>query len=453
MFYNLNQFPTKNIEYICKLDIKNLQNACHDYVRRSKTTKPNSDNNYNDVLCSFVDFNPTESKVTYSFNNDIYNYLYRQDLRIYLGIYKDYLKCLMHQDKENQASLYQKDDGVWVYKCFDFSCPFKIGDINKLTECLTGLNRPAALEFLMEVYGVILQKNEYQIKQEKVLDANIELLLDVEKLQQNYPELYKRIKLYIPQLLILHEFAKRNLTLEQAINSDLVTFTAPVRQLSQSLIEQNKSGDLNQITKRNNILTFIGLLLKLSDDMILPNELQRLKDYALNLGYNNYLNYYALPSYNYNVLNKAESKSIEFKESAMTVRGFSSEMLSRGFGDNEVHNVFPRQENKSLNGLHDKVIEIITKKILFEIKNKGCCIEKQIYGNGYFIKSIKNKTKVLDPSIINKQTIETIFKICLPELINKYDFKRGRLSNELKEKFNIKNIKGMPMILYKDISY
>jgi hypothetical protein len=451
IFYNINQFKTKNIEYITKLDIKNLQKACLDYVTSMFTNKPNTYNTYNDGSNTFVNFNPTESKVRYSFNNEIYNYLYQQDLHIFLGTSKDYFNCIIHNDKDNQASIYQKDNGNWIYKCFNENCPFKIGDINKLTECLTGLSRPDSLEFLMQVYGIVLEKNEWQIKQEKMVDANIEFLLDIDNIKINYPELYKRIYNYIPQLLILHEFAKRNLTLEQAMNSNLVTFSAPVRQLSNALIKKNKSGDINQISKRNNILTFIGLLIKLSDDMILPNQLQELRDYAISQNYNNYLNFYAIPSYNYDVLNNAENKAIEFKQNGMTVKGFSKEMIDRGYGKNEVQNVYPRQINLNDSGLHEGIFQLLHNKIISEIKDKGYCIEKEIYTNGYFIRSIKRKLKYFDEKDINKKKVELVFKICLPELLNSYsDLRRGRLTNRLKEIYNI-NIKGNPNILYKEI--
>ena len=116
-------------------------------------------------------------------------------------------------------------------------------------------------------------------------------MLDIDNLKANYPELYKRIKNFIPQLIILHECAKRNITSEQIINTDLVTFTAPVREISQTLITKGNSGDLKNISKRNNILVFIGLLLKLSDDMVLPCELEKIKSYAISKNFVNYHNF------------------------------------------------------------------------------------------------------------------------------------------------------------------
>lgn len=92
MFYNLNQFQSKNIEYISKLDVKNLQNACLDWVTSVSSKKTNSINNYYDGLDAFVTYNPTECKVRYSFTNEIYNYLFKIYL-IYLNYKIVYYKC------------------------------------------------------------------------------------------------------------------------------------------------------------------------------------------------------------------------------------------------------------------------------------------------------------------------------------------------------------------------
>lgn len=448
MNFNLNKYPTKNIEYICKLDVKSLQNACVDYVC---TSLSNRSEVYQSIINfasnTFVDYSPTESKVKCNFNNEIYDFLRHQDLHIYLGIEQNYFNCFIHNDNLNSASIFQKDDGGWIYKCFSKDCKFKIGDINKLTECLTGLNRPETLEFLKSVYGIILEKNEWQIKQEQIIESNIELLLDVDNLKYNYPELFKRINNYIPQLLILHEFAKRNLSLEQVISSNYVTFTAPLKKISNELISNGNSGSYQTVSKRNNVLVFIGMLLKLSDDMVLPEQLQKVKDYALTQGFNNYENFYALPSYNYETLNNVEEKSLTFKESGITMRGFTREMLAKGFGKDEVHKVYPHQENKKINSLNEHVGEIIKNEIMRNIQEKGYCLEKTIYTNGYFIKKIKNKFPH-SKGQINKKYVETVFKIYLPELINSYDLKRSRLNKDLKEQFKIENIKGSPNILY-----
>ena len=98
--------------------------------------------------------------------------------------------------------------------------------------------------------------------------------------------------------------------------------------------------------------------------------------------------------------------------------------------------------------MNNKIFDIIKKKIYEDIKVKGYCIEKDIYANGYFIRSIKNKLKIYDSKKINKKSVELIFKMCLPELINTYSFKRSRVNKYLRETYEINNIKGSPNIIY-----
>ena len=446
MIYNLDQFNNNHIKLIHKLDKKNLQETIYNYVQSTLNINTYNNNTYSVRIITFAHYNPTLSKVRYSFNNEIYDFLNKQNLRWYLGIEASYFNCIMHKDKNKSASIYQKDDGDWIYKCFSPDCPFKIGDINKVTECLTKLNRPDTLDFLKYVYGIVLEKNEWQIEQEKIIDSNIELLMNNVYIKSNYPELYKRIKNYIPQLVILHEFAKRNLTLEEAMNSKYVTFSAPIRQLSESLIKMGNSGSLQSISVRNNILVFIGMLLKISDDMIVPGELEQLKEYAKSQGWDNYKNFYALPSYNYESLNSAEQKSIEFKETGMTVQAFGREMISRSCDEEDLKKTYPRQQRNNMSGLIDSVGDILKEEIFSYLESEGYCLEKKIINNGYLVKRIKNKFKIDDPVKMNKKVVAKIYRIILPELVRNYGITRCRLNAKLKEQLKVK-VKGSPNVL------
>lgn len=461
MFYNLKD-KNINVNNILKLEIKEIQKNCEEYIKRIKIKEYNIDtDNSNSILLprTFFDYSPIETKISFGFDTDVYEYLYQQNMYIYLGIEPDpynHFNCIMCDDKDKSSAIFRhKDNGMYLYKCK--RCNFRVGDIKKVTECLTNLNRPDALQFLMDVYGITLDKTEDQIKQEIIIEANIKFLMNRENIKVNYPVLYNRIKFYIPQLIVLHEFAKINLTLEQAINSNLITFTAPIKEISKELIKNERNGDVKQIAKRNNILVFIGLLMKLSDDEILPLPLQNLKEYSMSKGYYNYATVYAIPSYNYNTLNIAENKSKEWKESGMTVRGFGREMIDKGFGKEKILEVFPRLKDNSHNPLNNEIADMIKEKIYEAMKTDEYIIEKSIFNNGYFIRDIKrelyyfNDTPDIHTVKITKKLVHTVYKVYLPELLNLYEFKRSKLTKKLRERFNIlDNLKGYPTILYWD---
>lgn len=460
MFYNLNE--SKNINNILNSDIKKIQDGCVDYVNNIPIPNIKYTHTNSGIILprTFLEYDPTETKVSFGFHNDIYEYLYQQNMYIYLGVTPDktnHFNCIMHDDTEHSATIFRhKDNGMYLYKCK--VCGFRVGDINKVTECLTHLNRPDALQFMMNVYGITLDKTDEQIKQEKILDANIRFLMNRENILLNYPELYNRIKYYLPQLIILHEFAKLNLTLTQARNSSLITFTAPLKALSEDLIKQERNGDIKQISKRNNIFVFLTLLMKLPDSEVLPIQLQNLKDYSLSKGYYNYANVYSIDSYSHDTLSIAEDKAKEWKESGMTVRGFGREMIDKGFGDEKVIEVFPRIYNKPYDILNFEISKIVKRKIFSAMKSDGYIIEREIHTNGYFIRDIKkeldhfNQTPDVHVNKITKRMVQTVCKIYIPELVNSYDFKESRLTNILREKLNISTdkVKGSPTILYWD---
>lgn len=459
MFYNLNE--SKNINNILDSDIKKIQEGCINYIKNEPIPNIKYIHTNSGIILprTFLEYDPTETKISFGFHNDIYEYLYQQNMYIYLGITPDkhnHFNCIMHDDKEHSATIFRhKDNGMYLYKCK--VCGFRVGDIKKVTECLTHLNRPDALQFMMNIYGVTLDRNDEQIKQEELLNANIRFLMNRENIGLNYPALYNKIKYYIPQLIILHEFAKLNLTLEQAKNSSLITFTAPLRELSEELIKEERNGDIKQIAKRNNIFVFLNLLMKVPDNEVLPIQLQNLKDYSLSKGYYNYANVYSIDSYSHDTLSIAEDKAKEWKESRMTVRGFGREMIDRGFGDEKVIEVFPRIHNKPHDVLNFEISEIIKRKIFLALKTDGYMFERDIHNNGYFIRDIKkelahfNQTTDINVNRITKKTVQTICKIYIPELVNSYDFKESRLTKVLRERFNISDkVKGSPTILYWD---
>lgn len=448
---NVNEYPSTNIEYIKKKDWKGLNklifNKYNDNedtstpIYKSMTLIPN--NGGTSILQIPV-------KV-FNFKKDVYDYLYQQDLREYLGVSGNYIDCVIHNDKNKSASIFQTDQGNYMYKCFSSNCKFGSGNINKLTEALTGLNRPDTLEFLMKVYNIEIIKTDWQKEQEKILESNIDLLLDMNYFKSHYPELYRRINKYIPQLIILHEYAKRNICLEQILDDkDTVAFTAPIRSISNEIMKIGANSDPKAIKKRNNILVFIGLLTKLGDDIIPKEKLDQVKEYATNMGYKNFVNFYSLPSYDYNTLNYATDKSIEFTEKNMTVKGFSREMLLRTFGEEEANRVYPRQEGKSIYEGNDRIIMILKQAALNIICEKGWVLEKEILENEHVDNEIKSELGLKDNKKIFKQRKTKLWKICLQEFLDEYILERRKLNKKLIERFSIKGIKGYPYIIYKN---
>jgi hypothetical protein len=380
----------------------------------------------------------------FNYTNDIYSFLRQQDMEMYLGIYEKYFNCIFHPDHEKKASVFQKSNGDWAYKCFNKDCPFKFGDINKVTECLTKLNRPNALTYLMDIYNIVLEKTEIQKQHEEIIDSNLQLMHDEEELMNNYPFLYNRIKKILPQLKIMHLYAKYNITLESAVKDNYVTFTAPMRKIATALIEENQKGRLETISKRTNMLTFLGLILKLSDSEFTEDELESAIKYSQSKGFKNYINLYGLPSYSYETLNYAEKRSIEFKEAGMTVGEFTYPMLEQYGGTEVLNTVFPRKYNSIRNKKITTLSEDVEMEILGLIKNKGYCLYSDILDSPQYL----NFLRVRFNDRITKKELEHSMKTIIPKMTIAYDLVKTRMNNKLKQHFNL-DIKGYSNVLVK----
>lgn len=108
-------------------------------------------------------------------HNEVYDYLKRQDLWLYLGKESNRFRCIIHNDSNPSAGILQNpENGHYIYNCLSDNCGFK-GTIIELTEKITGLNRKETLRFLRKVYRIEYEETEWQLEQKKILEHNIGL--------------------------------------------------------------------------------------------------------------------------------------------------------------------------------------------------------------------------------------------------------------------------------------
>lgn len=452
---SINEYPSKNIEYIKKKDWFKLRNIMINNNHNYSMEKVPPYSIYDINTLNGGTFCNTPTRI-FNYRNKAYEYLRKQDLNTYLGLHNSNFNCVIHNDQSKSAGIFITEEGNYLYKCFSSNCKFGVGDINKITEALTGLNRPDTLKFMMKVFNIEIIKTDEQIKYEEMLDANIDLLMDFQYLKNQYPDLYKRIKKYIPQLIIVHECAKRNINLD-SFGLDKMVFIAPKRAIAQEKLEfeidgkkyKNPSNE-KDVGLRTNILTYIGLINKVSDKEILEDKLLELQKFSKKNGYSNYPTLYTIPSYDYSTLSSAHDKAIEFKEKNLKIKGFGREMLLRNLGESEANRVFPRLEGKKHFSSNDKIVMILKFAALEEIKDKGYVIIKDLINKKEIDEKIIEELSLRESQKVFKSRKEKAFNRCLQEFLDEYLLEYKRLNKELKKRFNIKDIKGYPYIIYKE---
>ncbi|MFK3936655.1 hypothetical protein ACI2JA_03945 [Alkalihalobacillus sp. NPDC078783] len=371
------------------------------------------------------------SPVVFYTYTEVYDYLKKQDLGLLLGVKEKHFSCLFHEDGDPSTNIFYGDEVQgYIYKCFSEKCRFKVGTIRKVIERILNCNKLEGLNFLMKLYKIEIKETDWQKQQRRIIDENIRYLMSID-LQEEYPELYTRIKRYLGDLTILHNIAKENLPAEHYTDERVeYLFYASVRHIA------NIKG-IKNIKRVNDIVSlfaYLGLIFKRTKSEM-PTEYIQDVSKVLSEKKSDKLSFFALPSYSHEVMTFGEEKAIEFKEKHFSMKGWSREMLLRGLGDEEANRVYPLQTGKKISKRSECDVSKLEEYCLSQIDEHGLIIENDIVNN-----------VVLD--LGGKEYKRVQIKRMLAEFIDKYDLKRNRLNKKLKEILNVE-FEGSPFVIHR----
>ena len=406
---------------------------------------------------------------TCSHINDAYEYLYKQDLASYLTK-TGYLKsqqmnfhCIFHNDSQPSASIFRDEKtGNYMYKCHSESCGFT-GNIVRVTERLTGMRRVETFKYLCKHYNVDIVESEWQKQQKEIMDHNIHILSS-EWFKDEHPELYKRIKRYIPLLIMMNLLSKQYIGTNTLREVEKNMFSASKKYLSQmakelsGVIAENYgqleytkiNSDIKEISKRVDLFAFLGVINKIHIND-LPKELYQIavieREKKLKKGRDvNFQNYYSIPEYDDQLMTSANQRADDFKKNNMSMIGFGREMVTRGIGKEEADKVYPMLSKLEISKKSDEISEYIKKKFIDVIENKGWVTEGEILDE-----LVKENLEKTDGMVKGRTRNEKNIKKSLNELIEGYGLRRERLNKKLKNKLGINDeISGYPFVIYKN---
>ena len=408
-------------ELLCnKFDEKVPSNADISRVRgMGGKTGDNNKDNYYLTYCNH--FYPTPFKA--SNKADLKHFIYTKIcINDFLGVPEGMFKCVLHNDSNPSAHIITLKDGTQLYKCF--GCNFT-GTITTLVEAIARCNKVEAVEFIQKVYDIELIETEKQKRIKEMLKENIEYIMS-SQFEQEYPEIYKIINRYIPELVCLHEIAIQNVTDDDLIQDNQAIFFTSIRYIANYL----KYSNLKRISDRVNLFTFLGMIEKLSKEEIPDKYLKKAEEYKKD----KYItSYYSIPSYCFDKMQNINTKAKLYKEKNMTMTGFSRELLIRSLSENEANKVYVQQKDEKLSEASQRFAKKATKIIFQLIQAQGYCTEEQI------IRQIRGK----------KEEKKIKLKRCLQEILESYNLKRVKANKELKEKFGIAS-KGYPFLILKE---
>lgn len=372
---------------------------------------------------------PTPTK--FHHHDQVYDHLKRQNLAHLLGVSGSQFQCIFHKDRNPSAGIFiNEESGHFIYKCHSSNCSFGSGTIIKCIERLLRCSRTEALRFLRKLYLIDYHETEWQREQKELLDENRRYLYS-DEFELEYPNLYRLIIKYLPQLNALLGFARDYVVTENFATPDQSqsVFFASTRYLARRCKIGSKTSSI-----RFNIFAFLGLLYKLPDDEVPETMRNQAIAIAKQNNYPMRVNFYSFPSFSESILTQADVLAKEFKDRRMTVRGWSREMLLRTFGHDVADRVFPQMKGKPIPALNQNIADQLEQIILRLITDKGWTREKEVLQYAKFVG-------------IRTQFTETQLKRMIPEFLEKYALTKRKLKKEVKSRLGIKDTGYFEIIL------
>jgi hypothetical protein len=370
-----------------------------------------------------------DDNITYcDSKQEVYDIINQIDLCTFTGI-NDNVICILpdHDDSTPSAHIYTTDSGTQIYKCFGCDAKYTIISlVEKLAKC----KRIKAINFIKDVYNIVLNQSDWQKEQLEIYDTNIELLLS-EEFKEVYPELYSLIRTRKSDIVSLNNFAKINLKDESfSVNDTPLFFISLV-----NLMDILGSKDKTKVSQSITLFTLLSLLDKIPHSTLPEDILNKAKHIAAKYNHKKLTNFYSIGSYG--VLSLEESNKIAciLRKNNISLKGLSREYLLRTFGEDFTNKIFPQYEYENSKGTtqksDDKTFEI-SKQILDAIKEYGYILEKDI--------KINNIT-------------ESQWKRSIQEILDSYDLVRITANKEIKEQYNIQvSERSYPKIIIKNPS-
>jgi len=421
------------------------------------TLSQNTDEQYNlkalrnrdyEYLKNKINNNPIEFESISEFWQYVYHNINMAEL---LELkYPKSIKCIFHQDNNPSASIFQNNDGIWIYKCHSSSCGLTM-NIKQLVEKLGNFKSEyKAIEFIKNIYNLSIKETSWSIEQKANLDS-ILYKLDMDTFAELCPQTDKNIR-YVKDLFsaMIH-IAKNNVYGDNYMNSDGdVVFFISLSELAK--IMKVSPTNINRLSQRIAVLFYHDLVRKLDDDKIPEVMLKKAQAISIDKSTDKRVNFYSIPSWVFEQLKKIEIQGEKWKQYGYTIKGTSYEMFYRGEGLEVAQYLYPQHKKVMV-----ETVDTSTGEIIKAIKDRTTTKQSNERVDK-IIDSIHKLSKIKEYTTEKELIIylSNVYRWEVTELqlrkmrgqLQELGYKRVQANKAIKEKYGIIS-KGYPFIIVK----
>lgn len=386
-------------------------------------------------------------KKIFETNQEFIDYIRKDiDLGDFLEFsYPRSIRCIFHNDNSPSASIFQNDEGVWLYKCHSDNCGVTYNIIGVIERLANFQSRPKTYKFIKGIFNLEIMETEWQREQKEILLENLKILYDGE-FEKNCPQANKNIKgikHYLERLILI---ALDNVHNDNLTDSEgQVVFFASAEYICKQMNISTNS--INKIYQKLVVLAYHKLLNKLEDKELPERFLKRAMAINIDNSKNNHVNFFSIPSFTVNNFPDIEQCGRQWKENHYTMKGVSREMFYRAEGLETANKLYPQHKKvtENIDGLNQVVDRTTTKASDARTNNIVKVVHDLIKEYGYAIENAIVERLRSKYSFI---TTQVQIKKSLKEILDLYGLERIRANSEIKRKFGIIS-DGYPFIIVK----
>ena len=317
--------------------------------------------------------------ITVSSEKEVYDFINGIDLEDFLGFEEGYaINCILpeHEDDNPSAYIWTTKDGTQIYKCFGCG---KALSITSLVEVLAKTTRRKAMDFIKEVYGILLYQSPWVLEQKEIIKSNVQYL-DSDDILVDFPYISKLIRTRKVHIKSLMTYFEQFISDDLRVNNSALFFGGYTKLMNVCGVKNT-----NTFSQSLTLFTLLEMLIKVKNEDIPEKELKKAQSISAKYGFKKLTNFYQFTEYGYNQLCLSEIIAKDLIDNHISLKGLSKEYVLRTFGKELTDKVFPQYryetEHKGTTAKSDKFTLAISQFILDAIESKGYIKEKDIKVN------------------------------------------------------------------------
>jgi hypothetical protein len=373
---------------------------------------------------------------------EMFDYIYRVDIAEILGI--DSPKsfcCILHDDNNPSASIFQTQNGIIKYKCHVCHKEGESLNLKQLIEVLGDFKSEyQSLKFIKDILNIDVKKSEWSEEQEQEQNINgiVEKLHDsgVDGFTALCPTASHNTRYAREIFLQMLIKARSTIYPDKTADGNIIFYMS-----MEEIASKARKSKVDKVRNYVKMLEYHGMIETLEDSQIPKAMLQTARQMAEENHYKR-ITFYSVPSWVQDRLDEIERNGISWKEHGYRVNGISRELFERTEGEETANRLYKgytqqatkaeKKKREAWKAQADERHEALTDIIIKQVTEKGWTTEREVLAE-----------------VGNTDSMKKQLQRSIADIMDGNNLTKSRLNKALREKYKIElPPESHPIIIY-----